>query len=160
MNRVAGDVGGHAAAVAVSRAASIIRPVSGTRFWSASATELADFLAEVSALESQLAAMKLAAIADAHGRDIAGRAGAPPTQAWLRHRLNLTPAEAKKQTRLAAALDRDREVTRRALSEGVISAAHAQVIARAIEDLPQEVECRSGLRRSWWSGRGTSTRRS
>ena len=139
MNNAAGDVGGHAVAVALSRVHDLFKDISGTPLWSASDPELADGLAMVSQLKAQLAAIELAMIAEADGRDIAKRAGAASTQAWLRHRLKLTPAEAKKQTVLAAALDRDLDITRRALTDGGLSVGHAQVIARAVEDLPCDV---------------------
>ncbi|MGH2602863.1 MAG: DUF222 domain-containing protein [Dehalococcoidia bacterium] len=140
MNQIAGDVGGHPAFDALARMRDAAKDFSGTAFWTTSDTELDDLLAEAMTLQNQFAAAVLQLVADAHGRDRAGRAGAPSTQAWLRRRFNLTPVEAKKQTCLAVALDRDLDTTRRALAEGEISAAHAQVIARTVEDLPEDVE--------------------
>ena len=139
MNHVAGDVGGHPAAVALARADDLLKDILGTALWSALDSELTDVLALVSQVKARLAAVESTAIAEAHGRDIAKRAGAASTAAWLRHRFKLTPAEAKKQTALAVALDRDLDTTRRALAEGALSPAHAQVIARTVEDLPCEV---------------------
>ena len=138
MNHAAGDVGGHPVAVALSRVGDILKDISGTPLWSAPDKELASGLGIVSQLKGQLAAVELSMIAEAHGRDIAKRAGAASTQSWLRHTLKLTPAEAKKQTALAVALDRDLDVTGRALAEGAISVGHAQVIARTVEDLPED----------------------
>ncbi|MQA26135.1 MAG: DUF222 domain-containing protein [Micromonosporaceae bacterium] len=140
MNHSAGDVGGHSVAVALTRLSDSLKDISGTPLWSASDTQLTDVLAMVSQLKAQLAAVELQTIAEAHGRDIARRVGAASTQAWLRHKLRLTPAEAKKQTALAIALDRDLDATRRALAEGEISVPHAQAIARAVEDLPCDAE--------------------
>ena len=139
MNRVAGDVGGHPAFDALARMSDAER-----LFWYGVLdrvdSEFDDLLAQAMRLQNQFAAAVLQLIADAHGRGIAERAGAPSTQAWLRHRFKVTPVEAQKQTCLAVALDRDLEVTRRALAEGEISPAHAQVIARTVEDLPGDVE--------------------
>jgi hypothetical protein len=139
MNHVAGAVGGHSAAVALARADDLLKDILGTALWSASDAELTNVLALVSQVKARLAAVDLAAVAEAHGRDIAKRDGAASTQAWLRHRLRVTPAEAKKRTALAVALDRDLDTTRRALAEGELSVGRAQVIARALEDLPEDV---------------------
>ena len=140
MNRIAGDVGGHSAFDALARMRDAAKDFLSTPLWTTSDNELNDLLAGALQFQNQVAAAVLQLVAEADERGLAQRKGAPSTAAWLRHRFNLTPAEAKKQTCLAAALDRDLETTRLALAEGELSPAHAQVVARTIEELPGEVD--------------------
>ena len=59
--------------------------------------------------------------------------------AWLRDRVRLAPAEAKRQIRLASGLEH-RDVTRQALGSGAFPVASAEVIMRALDVLPADID--------------------
>ncbi|MGH3660216.1 MAG: DUF222 domain-containing protein, partial [Micromonosporaceae bacterium] len=121
-------VGGNAVAAAFTEVRDILKSVSDIPLWSNSDAQITELLIAAARLGNQVEALRLRVVAEAHGRDIAGRAAASSTRAWLRNAVLVSPAEAKKQVALAGAL-RDLEPTRRALTDGLVSASQAQVIA-------------------------------
>jgi len=129
--------GGHPVAELLSAVNDAAVKVADAEFWSLSDAEAVAALTTVARGIEQLTAIKLRLVADVDGRGLAGRAGAPSMQAWLRHRLNCTPAHAKRDVVLAAALQQLPD-TARALAEGRISTAHVRVVAEAVADLPPE----------------------
>ncbi len=131
-------VGGNAVAAAFTEVRDILKSVSDIPLWSNSDAQITELLVAATRLCNQVDALRLRVVGEAHGRDIAGRAAASSTQAWLRTAVQVSPAEAKKQVALAGAL-RDLEPTRRALTDGLVSASQAQVIAGSIAELPGEV---------------------
>ncbi|MGH3656311.1 MAG: DUF222 domain-containing protein [Micromonosporaceae bacterium] len=132
--------GGEYVADTLTHVHEIIKAISDTPLWSATDTRITEFLTETGKLKNQLAALELRIIAEADSRDIAGRVAASSTTSWLRATINVTPAVAKKQVALAGALTRERDLTRRAMGEGVVSASHAQVITHAVAELPDKVD--------------------
>ncbi|MGH3646980.1 MAG: DUF222 domain-containing protein [Micromonosporaceae bacterium] len=114
----------------------ILERVSGAPLWSLSDAQVAELTAEAAQVQAQMAALSLALIAEADGRGIAARAGAASTQTWLRGQLHCSPGTAKRRVMLARSLSGDLGETRGALADGVISEAHAEVIARAVDELP------------------------
>lgn len=103
--------------------------------WTLADDDLAELLAECAVAQARLAAVTLAVVAEADGRDI-GAAGATSTAGWLRGRLQLGPGEAKRTVKLAAALHDGARATGSALGRGVLSVEHARVIAHAMAVLP------------------------
>src|SRR5262249_25568119 len=71
-------------------------------------------------------------------RGLAAAFDAPNTAGWVRDLLHVTFADARRMVQLAKAVDGDLAATGQALAEGRISAEHAQVIARAVAELPDE----------------------
>src|SRR6266540_4140631 len=108
--------GGHPVAELLSAVNDAAVKVADAEFWSLSDAEAVAALTTVARGIEQLTAIKLRLVADVDGRGLAGRAGAPSMQAWLRHRLNCTPAHAKRDAVLAAALQQLPD-TARALAE-------------------------------------------
>src|SRR5919197_3134765 len=103
--------------------------------WSLGDSQVEELVTAAARAEAQLAALTMKLIAEASGRGLAGRAGAPSIQAWLRGRLRVTPHAAAGQVRLATALQHLPD-TAQALSEGRLSPGHARVIAEAVGELP------------------------
>lgn len=95
--------------------------------WALSDGDVEQALAEVSIAEAQLAAGRLALIAEADARGL-GVSDATSTAGWLRSRLLVGPAEAKATVRLARDLRSECPATGAALGRGVLSAEHARVI--------------------------------
>jgi Domain of unknown function (DUF222) len=80
------------------------------------------------------------------GVDALGAAGAdqgmaaPSTASWLRNRLRMAPGQARDAVRTARALFRGPLTgTARALTDGVLSPAHARVLAQGTRQLPDHV---------------------
>ncbi|MGH3714642.1 MAG: DUF222 domain-containing protein, partial [Micromonosporaceae bacterium] len=134
----AGELAGsHPMLGAVSAGRELLSSASGKPLWSLSDDQVGELVDAAAALEAQAAQLKLALVAEAHGRDVAGRVAACSTQTWLRARTRVTPAAAKGQVVLAAALTSGGlEPTREALAAGRINVGHAQVIARVLSELP------------------------
>jgi hypothetical protein len=84
----------------------------------------------------RLQAVKLSLIAVVDRSEVAADAGMTGTAAWLAARSRSDGASAAKEVRLATALDEGLGATRAALGDGELSTEHAQVIARATEQLP------------------------
>jgi hypothetical protein len=129
--------GGHPVTEFLRAGGEAAAKLADAAVWSLPDGELVDLVTAAARLESQVAALKLQLIGEADGRGVAGRAGAPSTQAWLRHRLHCRPGDAKRDVVLAAALQR-LPVAARALGEGRISIGHLRVIAGAVAGLPAD----------------------
>ncbi|MGH3730652.1 MAG: DUF222 domain-containing protein [Micromonosporaceae bacterium] len=130
--------GGDCVAAALTDVHHILKGVSDTPLWSSTDAQITELLVEATRIRNQLAALELRIVAEADGRDIASRAAASSTPSWLRGTVNLSPAEAKRRVALATALNH-LQPTRQALTDGSVSAPHAQVIARCVAELPDEV---------------------
>ncbi|WP_151083971.1 HNH endonuclease signature motif containing protein [Nocardioides cynanchi] len=111
--------------------------------------EQARLLLELSRAESRLAGLRLALLAVAEKAQTARRAGAASTGQWAARLVHADGGDTQRQVGLATGLD-GHAPTRRALSEGKISPAHAEVIVRADRQLPATVspEQRSAVERS------------
>ena len=68
-----------------------------------------------------------------------GQSGATSTATWLAHHTKTTPAAAHRTTRLAAGLE-THDQTREALAEGRVHVEQAEVILRALDDLPADLD--------------------
>ena len=101
------------------------------------ATDKADALHRLARLQAQLAELRLRVIAEAG--DLAESAAAHTVAEWLTVHTRALHEEARADHRLAVALDRRYAALARGLREGEVSEAQARVIARALDDLPDEV---------------------
>jgi Domain of unknown function (DUF222) len=72
--------------------------------------------------------------------DVAVDEGARDVAAWLAHHGRRDRGETRRDLRLADALDTRRQQTRRALREGVVSRPQAEVIVRALDALPGDLD--------------------
>jgi hypothetical protein len=88
---------------------------------------------------SRLQAVRLAAVAEADRAGAAEQAGASGTSAWLATVSRTGGAAASRDVRLASALDDGLDQTRDALGSGSVSSDHAQVIAKAMSQLPTQL---------------------
>src|SRR5580765_3739164 len=111
----------------------------GLPMWSMPAGETATVLEEIYAAEAQLAALKLNALAHAEAVDVPAESACVSMTAWLRNRVRIAPAEAKRQLKLARALEKH-QPTAAPLAAGALPVAPAAVIVKAVEALPAEVE--------------------
>jgi len=114
--------------------------------WSLSDEDILCVLDEIVAAEAQLAALRLAVVAEVDGRDL-GVAEATTTAGLLRGRLLLGPGEANRTVKLALGLRADCAGTGAALARAACSEEQARVITHAITRLPP-VDAGIKLRRS------------
>ncbi|MEU5872944.1 DUF222 domain-containing protein [Glycomyces sp. NPDC047369] len=101
--------------------------------WALSEQDLIAALDAAHRLEQRLAAVKLAVIRELDGRGTATAHGASSTVVWLRERLRLTIAAARRLVDLAAVLDTGNPGVRHALADGHITVDQARVIADTID---------------------------
>ena len=106
--------------------------------WSArSDDELVDVVGQVQQLTSALAAVEAGAVAEADARDLAKqRLHYGSTGDWLTHVGGLRRGEGKQRVVRARALTGPLARTMRGLVEGTVSPGQADIIVRAVQDLP------------------------
>jgi len=108
--------------------------------WALPDDQLPGFLTAHEQLSARLAELGCRAVREADARGLAKAQGATSTTAWLRHRLNLRPGEAKARVAFAAALDATLPTVRTALAAGRLGLEHARVIHRTLAKLPAHVD--------------------
>ena len=102
--------------------------------------EYAGLVRECARARARLQALELRLVAAADTAGVAADTGAASTGAWHATVTNTEPAESARQTKLATALDKPNLAgTSSALGAGVVSAAHAAVIAAAVRQLPADL---------------------
>jgi hypothetical protein len=97
-------------------------------------------LVELARQQARLEALELKVLAAADRNDVGAESGATSTGAWLSHVTLADQAEAGARVKLARALDSELSQTQSGLAAGDYSTAHAAVIARALGDLPPDLE--------------------
>ncbi len=127
---------------ALASAAAVLDDTLAASAWSLSDDDLIDLLVAQAEIEAKAAAVGLQLAREADARNLGVRQGATSTAGWLRDRLRLRPAEAKRRVLLGAALDGELAATGSALRSGAISLDAAAVIRRAVTDLPIESPAR------------------
>ncbi|MEX0428926.1 DUF222 domain-containing protein [Nocardioides sp. DS6] len=95
-------------------------------------------LRELAALEAQVAAARLRVLAVAG--DVAEEVGARDVGDWCVHELQVDGRDARADLNLARGLEQRWEHVAAALAEGRCSLPQARVIARALDDLPDDLE--------------------
>jgi hypothetical protein len=103
-----------------------------------SAEEQGALFGELARAESRVASLELKVLAAAEKCHTARRVGAASTGQWAARLTRADGGDTERQVGLATGLTR-RTAIRRALDDGRISAAHAEVIVRADRDLPTAV---------------------
>lgn len=91
----------------------------------------------LSSLLDRVEELRLRVLAGAD--DVAAQEGARDPAAWLAHRGRRDRGECRRRLRLARAL-RERPATAGALRDGRVNLAQAEVVVRAIEALPDEID--------------------
>ncbi|MEW2427614.1 DUF222 domain-containing protein [Micromonospora sp. NPDC047644] len=97
--------------------------------WALSEHDLIAVLDATHRLQQRLAAVQLAAVRELDGRGTALARGASSTTVWLRHRLRLDVAAARRLVGLATSLDVAPPAVRDALASAAVSVEQARVIA-------------------------------
>ncbi len=127
----------------VTRAAAGVRDqlgaVAGVPLWSMDATETVGALEDVLKAEAQLTELKTRLLAHAEALDIPAQSGATSTASWLAHHTKTTRAAAHRAVRLGAGLE-SHDQTREALAGGRVHVEQAEVILRALDDLPDDLD--------------------
>jgi len=100
-------------------------------------TDKAAALSELVRLESRVAELRLRILTDAD--DLAVESASRDAAAWLAHHTHTRGADARADLRLGQALDRRYAGLAVAMREGRVNHAQAQVIARALDALPDEI---------------------
>lgn len=95
-------------------------------------------LLELTRLVDQVTALGLRVMANAE--DVAEEAGDRDVAAWLAHRARRDRAECRRMLRLARALDRNRPAIASGLRDGTVNLGQAQVIDRAVTELPDDLD--------------------
>ena len=102
--------------------------------------EYAALVRECARARARLQALELKLVAAAEAAKVPADTGAASTGAWHATVTNTEPAESARQASLATALDQESLAgTSSALGSGAVSAAHAAVIAAAVQRLPGEL---------------------
>jgi hypothetical protein len=100
--------------------------------------EKADALLALSRIETEVTALRLRIMAAAD--DVAEETGARDVAAWLAHETHASPRSCRAELHLAAALDARWTRLGAAVADGVVSIAQAEVIARALDELPDDLD--------------------
>lgn len=125
-----------------------------------SASQLRRDLVEVERLKRRVDAVRLRLIAKAEARSVPESTGFVDTGAWVASATKGDRRPSASDTHLARAMGESSakgDASGRALDDGRISAEHAKVIARGLDDLPetitpgQRIECEEELVRLAWN---------
>jgi hypothetical protein len=128
----------HRVARAVASVRAELSNVADAPVWSMDAAETATTLTEISSAKAQLAELEARVLAHGDFVDV-GQDVAMRTANWLAYSTKATRTAAHHALRVAKALE-DHELTRRALAEARVNLEQAQVIVRAVGDLPDGLE--------------------
>ncbi len=129
----------HRVTRAIAGVRTDLASVADVPLWSMDAAEATATIDEVLAAESQLAELKARLLAHAGQIDVPGQTGATSTANWLAHRATLTKTQAHRTMRLAEGLE-SHQPTRAALAEGKVHVEQAEVITRAVDQLPDGLD--------------------
>jgi hypothetical protein len=117
-----------------------VRDVAEASVWSMDRDETASTLVACTELEAMIAELKLRVAAHADDAAVGEASGATSTAVWWAHATNQTRREAFRQLHLATALAAGHEPVRVALAAGDLVVEQAQVIVRAVEELPADLD--------------------
>ena len=139
MSAVGWAPGLHPVAETLSVMSAALDGAAESPVWSLPYGQVEELLGDAHRLEGRLTELTARLVSEADRRELAKRKGGASTQAWLRHRLQLSPADAKRQIGLAAALCGRLDLTRQALAAGDVSPAHAHVVVKVMDTLPTDL---------------------
>ena len=126
---------------AITRIDEVLKEVRDVPAWSMAPAETREVLVEITFLEAQLA--ELRARATAHGQtiEVEAESGATSTANWLAHHTKQTRAGAHRAATFATALSTElHEPVREALADGRLLVDQAEVIIKAIDALPDDLD--------------------
>ena len=135
----------HRVASALAGVRAELAEVARVPLWSMDAAEATDAIGQVLAAEAQLAELKARLLTQAQTLDLAGRAGATSTATWVAHHTRTTRPAAHRDVRLATGLQAH-DATRNALAAGRLRVEQAEVILRAIAELPDHLDAEQVVR--------------
>ena len=127
----------HPLLTAMGDASAALAKAGGLPVWSLDDSAAVTALDQAYALVAQANAVAMRLLAEVDRRGSSAVTGAPTTKAWLRHRQRLTPAQAKRDVSVAAALERGMSATGQALAGGRISLEQVAAIAQVLGQAPR-----------------------
>ncbi|HRI95558.1 MAG TPA: DUF222 domain-containing protein [Nocardioides sp.] len=131
----------HPVTRAIAAARETFAAVAEVPLWSMDAAHATSTLEEILAVEAQLAALKTRTLTQVEALDVPQRSGATSTGNWLAVHTNLTRATAFRTVRVAAGLGRYDQV-REAMAQGRVHPEQVEVIVKALDDLPDDLDPR------------------
>ncbi|WP_205474440.1 HNH endonuclease signature motif containing protein [Nocardioides sp. SYSU D00038] len=131
----------HRVTRAVGDARGVLEELRDLPLWSMDAAEAGHALTELAKLKSQVAALELRLAKHAQTEKVEAASGATSTAAWLAVATHATRRETARTMRLAEQLD-TMPVVAQALARGELLLEQAEVIARAIAKLPDDLDPR------------------
>src|SRR3954454_25344121 len=129
----------HRGVTAIAEARASIGSVAGVPVWSMDGTETTSALAEIGSAKAQLAELEARLLTHADRIDIAGDTAAASTATWHAHATATTRAAAHRLMRIATSLE-VHEPTRAALADGMLQVEQAEVILRALDEPPADLD--------------------
>lgn len=123
---------------AVAQARHLVTEGSAVPAGSVSDDEIAGGIAELAALESQVAAWRLSLVAEAERRELAAKEAATGTAAWAAQLTGDTREALAGGLRLAQLLEEKYHATREAFATGRLRIPQVRVIVNAAEQAPPE----------------------
>ena len=129
----------HRVCSAVAGARSELSSVADAPVWSMDTTETTAALAEIQSAKAQLAELEARLLTHADRLEVAGSTAASSTANWHAVATRTTRVAAHRAMRTARGLDQH-EPTRAALAHGALSLEQAEVILRALEELPADLD--------------------
>jgi hypothetical protein len=130
----------HPVSRAIARLHEVIDEVAQTPMWSMDPDEAAATLAAATRASARLAELEFRVAAHADDAAVGEATGATSTAVWWANATNQTRREAFRQLHLATALAAGHEPVRVALAAGDLVVEQAQVIVRAVEELPADLD--------------------
>ena len=134
-----GIVAEHPALVALGELDTALDHLGEANLWSLSPAQLRGLRVDLERVSARLASATLTVTRELDASGAAVETGAVSSAGWLRGTCRLDPRAAKREVKLAAALDGTFAATAKALGAGEISVEHAQVIREAVDRLPLAV---------------------
>jgi hypothetical protein len=127
----------HAVLTALRDGVAALDRVAASPLWSMTDDQALAAMDKAYALMAQAQGLASRLLCEVDQRQLATRAGAPSTKAWLRRRHQLTPGRARRDVELARALDGPLQATAAALSAGALSSEQAAAIADVLSHAPR-----------------------
>jgi hypothetical protein len=123
-----------------ARVHAVLDDLADTAAWSMTPAEQRTALVALARAEARIGELRLRVLAAADRADIAAQSAATSTGAWLAEHTRTTRSQAHADLHLAQALDGRCRATRAALAAGALNPAHARVIVRALDQLPDDLD--------------------
>ena len=129
----------HRVSTGVAEMRTVANCLTDASMWSMGGEEAAATVQELTRLEAQVAELRLRTLLRVDQADVASDTGSTSTANWYAHHTRTIRPAAHKAVRTAQALDA-RDLTRTALAEGRVHLEQAEVILRALADLPDVLD--------------------